>query len=158
MSRRPRNKVPAARQVLQPKAVDIKAVKQSNAKEKATQQKYYNRKAGQDLPALRQVIQLECHHFQDLNNGFRQQFLNITKHQDLMLSSTVEESTEGTDEISDCPHMKQTESLELLHHHGSAPSTSWSQVSSSSEVNQSTYQTIQPDNNYKQASSGTTTS
>ena len=53
MSRRPRNKVPAARQVLQPKTVNIKAVKQSNAKEKATQQKYYDRKAGQDLPSLK---------------------------------------------------------------------------------------------------------
>ena len=53
MSRRPRNKVPAARQILQPKTVDIKAVKQTNAKEKATQQKYYNRKAGQDLPVLK---------------------------------------------------------------------------------------------------------
>ena len=53
MSRRPSNKVPAARQVLQPKAVDIKAVKQSNAKEKATQQKYFNRKAGQHLPAFK---------------------------------------------------------------------------------------------------------
>lgn len=53
MSRRPRNKVTAARLVSQPKTVDIKDLKQSAAKEKATQQKYYDRKAGQDLPALK---------------------------------------------------------------------------------------------------------
>jgi transposase InsO family protein len=38
MSRRPRNKIPATRQLLQPKTVDIKDVKQCAAKEKAIQQ------------------------------------------------------------------------------------------------------------------------
>ena len=53
ISRRPRNKLLAARQVLQPKTVDIKAFKQNNAKEKATQQKYYSNKAGQEPPVLK---------------------------------------------------------------------------------------------------------
>ena len=36
------------RQILQPNTVNLKDLKQSAAKEKATQQKYYDREAGQD--------------------------------------------------------------------------------------------------------------
>ena len=50
--RRPRNKLPAARSLLQPKQYDPQEVKKRFSKDKATQEKYYNKKASTDLPVL----------------------------------------------------------------------------------------------------------
>ena len=115
MSRRPRNKLPAARQMLQPKTVDIKDVKQRNTVEKATQQKYFDRKAGQDLPALKPGDPVRMSPLPGTNKWLPATVLDHHKNQDRMLSNTAEESTEGTEEILHSPHMKQTVFLELLY-------------------------------------------
>ena len=51
--RRPRNKLPAARSLLKPKLHDQQEIKRHFKKEKDNQTKYYNQKAGKDLPVLK---------------------------------------------------------------------------------------------------------
>jgi len=52
MGRRPRNKLPAARNLLQPKPYDLQEVKNRFTKDKANQQHYYDNKASNDLPTF----------------------------------------------------------------------------------------------------------
>ncbi|XP_041351639.1 uncharacterized protein K02A2.6-like [Gigantopelta aegis] len=52
MSRRPRNKLPTARELLKPRAHSPTEVKRLLTKDKIKQQHYYNTKAGKDLPVL----------------------------------------------------------------------------------------------------------
>ena len=53
MGRRPRNKLPASKKLLQPKPYNTEEVKKRFAKAKANQQHYYNTHAGEDLPSLK---------------------------------------------------------------------------------------------------------
>ena len=52
MGRRPRNKLPASKKLLQPKPYNPEEVKKRFAKAKANQQYYYDKKAGDYLPSL----------------------------------------------------------------------------------------------------------
>lgn len=52
MGRRPRNKLPAARNLLKPKPYNPEEVKKRFSKDKLNQQHYYNKKAGDDLPTF----------------------------------------------------------------------------------------------------------
>ena len=52
MGRRPRNKLPTSRKLLEPRSYNRADVKERFDKEKARQTFYYNKKAGQNLPVL----------------------------------------------------------------------------------------------------------
>ena len=52
MGRRPRNLLPTSKNLLQPKEINLRDLKESSEKQRADSAKYYNAKAGKDLPPL----------------------------------------------------------------------------------------------------------